>query len=156
MRFTKFLTLALATGAFATTGATADPGHGAKPDKPAKACHGKAKVMVVLKGTLANDPAAGDTSFQLMVKHGNSRGRLYAKAANPVSVGVDANTRIRKDGQSSTLDALAQNDRAVVLAKVCRSDLKQARESGAALPALTARLVLARSPESPSGDGASS
>ena len=150
MRLTKHLTIGLTVAAIAASGATAR-------DKPGKdhaaACR---PAPVLLAGTLANDPAAGDTSFQLMVKHGNSRGRLYAKAANPVSVGVDANTRIRKDGQSSTLDALAQNDRAVVLAKVCRSDLKQARESGAALPALTARLVLARSPESPSGDGASS
>src|SRR5881392_347861 len=119
MRFTKLVTVALATAALAASGATADPGHGkGKPTcKPAP---------VMLAGTLANDPATGDTSFQLMVKHANHLGRLYAKAGNPVSLGVDAKTRMRRGGDKATLDALAQNDRAVVLAKVCRSDLRDA------------------------------
>src|SRR4029450_4079018 len=87
-----------------------------------------------------NDPATGDTSFQLTEKHANMLGRLYAKAGNPITVNVDANTRYRKDGGSSTLDALAQNDRALVFAKVCRADVKKAKQSGG-LPDLTARLV---------------
>jgi predicted patatin/cPLA2 family phospholipase len=99
-------------------------------------------------GTLADDPAAGDTSFQLTVKHANHLGRLYAKAANPVSVSLDAKTRLRKDGKSASVDALSQNDRAIVLAKVCRSDLKAAVKASSTLPALTARLVLAKSAKS--------
>jgi hypothetical protein len=134
MRLTKLVTVGLATAALAASGATADPGHGkGKPTcKPAP---------VMLAGTLANDPATGDTSFQLDVKHANRLGRLYAKAANPVVVTLDAKTHYRKDGGDSTLDALAQNDRVLVLAKVCRADVKTAKASAGALPALTARAV---------------
>ena len=145
MRLTKLVTVALATAALAVSSATADPGHGkGKPScKPAP---------VKLAGTLANDPATGETSLQLTVKHANRLGRLYAKAANPVTVTVDANTRYRKDGGSSTLDALAQNDRALVFAKVCRADVKKARQSGGALPDLTARLVLDKGPTPPASN----
>ncbi len=121
MRLKKLVTVALATAALTASGATADPG---------------------LAGTLANDPATGDTSFQLTVKHANRLGRLYAKVGNPVTVAIDAKTRYRKDGGSSTLDALAQNDRALVLAKVCRADVKAAAAASSALPVLTARGVL--------------
>jgi hypothetical protein len=145
MRLTKLVTVALATAALAVSSATADPGHGkGKPScKPAP---------VKLAGTLANDPATGETSLQLKVKHANSLGRLYAKAANPVTVTVDANTRYRKDGGSSTLDALAQNDRALVFAKVCRADVKKAKQSGGALPDPTARLVLDKGPKPPASN----
>ncbi len=137
MRLTKLVTVALATAALAASGATADPGHGKGKGKPS--CK---PAPVMLAGTLANDPATGETSFQLTVKHANRLGRMYAKAANPVTVAVDAKTRYRKDGGSSTLDALAQNDRAFVLAKVCRADVKAATAASSALPALTARAVL--------------
>ncbi len=137
MRFTKLVTVVLATAALGASGATADPGHGKGKGKPS--CK---PAPVMLAGMLANDPATGETSFQLTVKHANRLGRLYAKAANPVTVTVDDKTRYRKDGGTSTLDALAQNDRALVLAKVCRSDVKAAKASSSALPALTARLVL--------------
>jgi hypothetical protein len=139
MRLTKLVTVALATAALAVSSATADPGHSkGKPTcKPAP---------VLLAGTLANDPATGETSFQLTAKHANMLGRLYAKAGNPITVNVDANTHYRKAGAASTLDALAQNDRALVFAKVCRADVKKAKQSGGALPALTARLVLDKGP----------
>ena len=137
MRLTKLVTVALATAALVASGATADPGHGKGKGKPN--CK---PAPVMLAGTLANDPANGDTSFQLTVKHANRLGRLYAKAGNPVTVNVDAKTSYRKDGGASTLDALAQNDRAVVLAKVCRADVKAAKASNSALPTLTGRAVL--------------
>ncbi len=137
MRLTKLVTVALATAALAASSATADPGHGKGKGKPS--CK---PAPVMLAGTLASEPATGDTSVQLMVKHANRLGRLYAKAGNPVTVVVDANTRYRKDGGSSTLDALAQNDRAFVFAKVCRADVKAAVASSSVLPAMTARTVL--------------
>jgi hypothetical protein len=139
MRLTKLVTVALATAALAASGATADPGHGKGKGKGKPSCK---PAPVMLAGTLANDPATGDSSFQLMVKHANRLGRLYAKAGNPVSVNVDAKTLYRKEGGSSTLDTLAQNDRALILAKVCRSDVKDARAADNALPTLTARAVL--------------
>src|ERR671935_28749 len=107
MRLTKLVTVALATAALVASGATADPGHGKGKGKPS--CK---PAPVMLAGTLASDPANGDTSFQLTVKHANRLGRLYAKAGNPVTVNVDPKTSYRKDGGASTLDALAQNDRA--------------------------------------------
>ena len=151
MRLGKHLTIGFAVAAIAASGATAHD-KPAKPDKGAR-CH---PAPVMLAGTLANDPAAGDTSLQLNVKHANHLGRLYAKAADPVSVGVDDKTLFRRDGSKSTLDALAQNDRAIVLAKVCRSDVRNAIKSNSALPAMTARLVLAKSPQASSSSDTSS
>jgi len=148
MRLTKHVTIGLAVAALAATGASAHGGPG-KDKAPNKSRCRPAPVL--LAGTLANDPAAGDTLFQLQVAHANRKGRLYAKAGNPVTVNVDAKTLIRKGGHPSTLDALSEHDRAVVLAKVCRADLKQA--AGSALPALTARLVLARSPKASEDSG---
>jgi hypothetical protein len=140
MRLTKLVTVALATAALAVSGASADPGHG--KDKGKDKNRGCKPAPMLLAGTLANDPAAGDTSFQLTVKHANHLGRLYAKAGNPVSVNVDDKTRYRKDHGASTLDAMAQNDRVLVFAKVCRADVKAAKKAKATLPAMTARAVL--------------
>jgi hypothetical protein len=137
----KLLILAIAASAMAVPAATAATTHG-KPTGP-KPCHGKAKVMVVLKGTLANDPVTGDTSFQLTVKHSNRWGRAYKAATQPLTVGVDANTRYVKADQPSTLGALALNDQVVVKAKVSRCDLL----SGASPPALTAKMVVVQTPE---------
>jgi hypothetical protein len=139
MRLTKHLMVGLAVAAIAASGATAhdNPGHHGPACRPAP---------VYLAGTLTSDPGVSDTSFQLMVKHANRAGRLYVKASNPVTVNVDSKTRIRKDGDQVAVDALALNDRALVMAKVCRADLKKAKETGGALPDLTARLVLAKAP----------
>src|ERR671937_1198255 len=102
MRLTKLVTAALATAALAASSATADPGHGKGKGKPS--CK---PAPVMLAGTLGNDPATGDTSLQLMVKHANRLGRLYAKAGNPVTVNVDPNTRYRKDGGGPSAGAAA-------------------------------------------------
>src|SRR3954465_15801076 len=121
----KFFSFVLVAASLAVPAATAAPTkhgnpHGAKP------CHGKAKVMVVLKGTLANDPAAGDTSLQLTVLHTNRWGRRSKQASQPATVSVADATRYSKDGESSTLDALTQNDRVLVKGKVNRCDLRDA------------------------------
>src|SRR5947199_3478316 len=100
----KLLVLTIAAGALAVSAATAAPMKG-KPTGP-KPCHGKAKVMVVLKGTLANDPATGETSFQLNVTSANRWGRGYKKATQPLTVNVSDSTRYVKSGGASTLDAL--------------------------------------------------
>jgi hypothetical protein len=100
--------------------------------------------MVVLKGTLANDPAAGDTSLQLTVLHTNRWGRGYKQASQPATVNVADATRYSKDGEDSTLDALAQNDLVMVKGKVSRCDLRDADPAN--MPALTAKKVMARTP----------
>jgi hypothetical protein len=148
MRLTKHLMIGLAVAAIAASGATAH-------DKPAKPDHSARckPAPVMLAGTLANDPAAGDSSFQLNVLKSNHYGRLFRNGSQPLTVSVDANTRYAKNKQSSSLDALAQNDRVLVLAKLCRADLKAARASGT-MPAMTARFVLDKGPKpAPSSDG---
>jgi hypothetical protein len=147
-RFTIYLTTLLATAALVAGGAAANDGHG-KPDKSSR-CH---PAPVLLAGTLANDPGASDTAFQLNVLKSNHQGRLFRDGTQPVAVNVDAKTRYFKDKQASTLDALAQSDRVLVLAKLCRADLKAARASGT-MPAITARFVLDKGPKpSPGPEG---
>jgi hypothetical protein len=146
MRFMRYISICLATAALAAAGASAHD-HPGKGREHQKACR---PAPVMLAGILANDPAAGDTSLQLDVKHANKLGRLYRKAGNPVSMNVDAKTRYRRNGEASTLDALAQGDRALVFAKACRADVRKAIKDGSALPALTARAVLAKAPKAES------
>jgi len=134
----KLITLVFLGAALSVPAATAAPMKG-KPTGP-KPCHGKAKVMVVLKGTLANDPATGDTSFQMNVTSSNRWGRGYKKATQPLTVNVSDSTRYVKAGAASTLDALGQNDMAVVKSKMARCDLRDA--DPAAMPALMAKQVV--------------
>ena len=134
----KLIILMLAAAALAVPAATAAPTKG-KPPGGTKPCHGKAKVMVVLKGTLANDPAAGDTSFMLTVLHTNRWGRGYKAATQPLTVNVDGSTRYMK-GAPSSLDQLALNDAVVVKGKLSRCELRDA--DPAAMPALTAKMVV--------------
>ena len=134
----KLISLTLAAAALAVPAATAAPTKG-KPPGGTKPCHGKAKVMVVLKGTLANDPVAGDTSFMLTVLHTNRWGRGYKAATQPVTVNVSDSTRYVK-GAPSSLDQLALNDAVLVKGKLSRCDLRDA--DPAAMPALTAKMVV--------------
>jgi hypothetical protein len=134
----KLITLMLLGAALAVPAATAAPTKG-KPSGP-KPCHGKAKVMVVLKGTLANDPVAGDTSLQLTVLRTNRWGRGYKLGTQPATINLAANTRYVKGGAASTLDALAQNDVVVAKGKLSRCDLRDADPAN--MPALTAKMVV--------------
>ena len=134
----KLITLMLATAALAVPAATAAPTKG-KPPGGTKPCHGKAKVMVVLKGTLANDPAAGDPSFMLTVTQTNRWGRGYKQETQPVTVNVDPSTRYVK-GAPSSEDQLALNDQVVIKGKLSRCDLRDADPAN--MPALTAKMVV--------------
>ena len=134
----KLITLMLAGCALAVPAATAAPMKG-KPSGT-KPCHGKARVMVVLKGTLANDPAAGETSLQLTVLRTNRWGRGYKQGTQPATINVTDSTSYVKGGAASTLDALTLNDRVVVKGKMSRCDLRGA--DPASMPALTAKKVV--------------
>jgi hypothetical protein len=134
----KLISLTLLTAALAVPAATAAPTKG-KPSGP-KPCHGKAKVMVVLKGTLANQPLAGDTSFQLTVLRANRWGRGYKQGTQPAMINVAANTRYVKNDAATTLDQLTQNDALVVKGKLSRCDLRDADPAN--MPALTAKMVV--------------
>jgi len=126
----KILVLVLVASLF---GVSAAFGKG-KPPKSGEGC--KPSVKVVLAGSLAADvdPADGDTSFTMLVKHSNKHGRAY-KTAGSATINVDAKTKIRRKG-AHNLGALAPNDRVLVAAKVCKADLKDG-----ATPDLTAKKV---------------
>jgi len=63
----------------------------------------------------------------------------------PATINVADSTRYVKSGQPSTLDALALNDAVVVKGKLSRCDLRDA--DPAAMPALTAKMVVVQLPE---------
>ena len=138
----RFLVFALVTALLGASGAFAqgNPGKGKRPPTGPN-CK---LAPVLLKGTLANDPAAGETSFQLTATKANRKGRAYVSATQPVTIDVDAKTKIKRHpgdgtGLTRTLESLAMGDRAQVHAKVCRGDL---RNGGT--PQLTAKFVHAR------------
>jgi hypothetical protein len=142
MRF-KLMVLALVASLVAVSAALAqgNPGKGKGNGKPP--C--KANVTVLLSGVLAPDvdPADGDSSFVLTVKHSNRHGRAY-KTAGTANILVVSKTRIRRQG-AHNLGALAPMDRVSVKAKACKADLKNG-----ATPDLTARKIDAHAPKSSS------
>lgn len=146
MKF-RILVLALLTALVGASVAFAhNPSQGkpeAKPGKPTSGPNCRPRVKVVLKGTLANDPAEGDTSFELTALKSNRHGRAYVLAAQPITVNVDATTRVRRKAPDSeptkTLDSLAMGDIVKFAAKACKAEL---RNGG--MPDLTARHMKAR------------
>jgi hypothetical protein len=142
----RILVLTLVTGLVGASVALAGDNPGRGNSKPGNTC--RAKVMVVLRGTLANDPATGDTSLEMNATKSNRHGRAYlAPALQPLTITVDARTKIRRttpNGEpTKTLDSLALGDLVKLKAKACKSEL---RNGGT--PDLTARHVKARPPAS--------
>jgi hypothetical protein len=152
MKF-RILVLALVTALVGASVALAhdNPGKGkpaAKPGKPTSGPNCRPKVKVVLKGSLANDPVTDDTSFMLTVSKSNRHGRSYVSATQPITVTLDAMTKIRRKAPDSeptkTLDSLAMGDLVKVHAKACKAEL---RNGGT--PDLTARHVKAHPAPAP-------
>jgi hypothetical protein len=131
MRF-KLLIVAL-VASLAVVSAAAGKG---KPPRSGQGC--KPAVTVMLKGVLAADvdPADGDTSFTMVVKHSNRFGRAY-KQAGTATINVDPKTKVRRKG-AHNLGALAPNDRLLMSAKACKVDLQNG-----GMPDLTARKIAA-------------
>jgi hypothetical protein len=150
MKF-RILVLALVTALVGASVALAhdNPGkakpetRAGKPTKPTTGPNCKPRVKVVLKGTLADDPATGDTSLQMTVTKANRHGRAFVSAAQPITVNVDAKTKVRRKAPDSkptkTLDSLAMGDLAKLDAKACKADLKNG-----GTPDLTARHIKAK------------
>ena len=140
MKF-RILVLALLTALVGASVAFAhdNPGKGkpeAKPGKPTSGPNCRPRVKV----TLANDPAAGDTSFMLTATKANRHGRAYVSAAQPITVNVDAMTKVRRKAPDSepttTLDSLAMGDLVKLRARACKAELKNG-----GTPDLTAKHV---------------
>jgi hypothetical protein len=152
MKF-RILVLALVTALVGASVALAHDNSGngkleAKPGKPTSGPNCRPRVKVVLRGSLANDPVADDTSFMLTVSKANRHGRAYVSAAQPITVNVDAMTKVRRKAPDSdptkTLDSLAMDDLVKVSAKACKADLKDG-----GTPDLTARHVKAHPAPAP-------
>jgi hypothetical protein len=107
------------------------PGKG-KPPATGAGC--KPTVTVVLKGALTS---VSTTVLGVSVKQANRHGRAYVTAAQPTSVLVNTDTKVRRQGKKTLADLLA-GDRVVVQARVCKKDL-----ANGAAPALTAVRVVA-------------
>jgi hypothetical protein len=156
MKFRIFV-LALVTALLGASVAVANdnPNKGSRPEtrpgKPANPTTGpncKPRVKVVLKGTLANDPATGDTSLDLNVTKANRHGRAYVTPGQAITITLDAKTKVRRKAHGSkptkTLDSLAMGDRVQLDSKACKADLKNG-----GTPQLTARHVTAKPAAAP-------
>jgi hypothetical protein len=150
MKF-RFLVLALVTALVGASVAVAHDNPGkptAKPGKPTSGPNCRPRVKVVLRGTLANDPAEGDLSLQMTVLKANRHGRAFVSADQPITVNVDAKTKVRRKAPDSaptkTLDSLAMGDLVKMTAKACKAELKNG-----GMPDLTARHIKARAAATP-------
>ena len=126
----RFLLLGLVAVALTASSAIAAP-PADKGKKPTTGAGCKPKITVVLKGTLTGAPLSVD------VTSGNRWGRAYVAGTASTAIAVDANTKVRRQDKKAITD-LVVGDRVLVQAKVCKADLKDS-----AMPALTARMVVA-------------
>lgn len=108
-----------------------------KPNETGPGC--RPQVMVVLKGTLAASPSATATSILVTLTKANHHGAGYLKLGQPLLILVNADTKVRRQGQKMLAD-LKQNDPVMVHARACKADLK----SGT--PTLTANMIVAHDP----------
>jgi hypothetical protein len=130
-----FLVGAVAAAVAVSSALAAPPADKGKPPATGAGC--KPRITVVLEGTVTSTPGASATSLSVNVTHGNRWGRAYVKAAQPLSIAVNTDTKIRRQGKK-TVGNLLEKDRVLVQARVCKKDL----ESNAT-PALTASKVIA-------------
>jgi hypothetical protein len=134
----KLVLTGLAVAGLVVSSAIAAPPEGkGKPPTTGAGC--KPKIAVVLKGTLASPPGA--SAISVNVTSGNRWGRAYVAASQPRSIGVDANTKVRRQGKK-TLGDLLSGDRVLVQARVCKAAL-----ANNATPDLTASKVIAHPPK---------
>src|SRR5262245_46226842 len=132
----KLLVAAVVVGVAVVSSAFAAPPAGkGKPSTTGAGC--KPRIAVVLKGVLASTPGASATSISVNVKSGNRWGRAYVNAAQPTTIKVGADTKVRRQG-GKTLGDLLAGDRVLVQSRVCKADL-----ANDARPELIASKVIA-------------
>ena len=132
---TKVVLTGLIVAAVAVSSAVASPpADKGKPPTTGAGC--RPRIAVVLKGTLASTPGATATALSVNVTSANHWGKAYV-STTPRSIGVDANTMVRRQGQK-TLASLLSGDRVLIQARACKANL-----ANDATPALTASKVIA-------------
>ena len=80
----------------------------------------KPNVSVMLKGTLASDPAAGATSLMMSITGSNAHGKSLKGLG--VTIALDSKTKVRRQG-AKTVESLAMDDGASVQIRRCKADL---------------------------------
>ena len=102
-------------------GKPASPGNSATAGKPSPTdptC--KPKVTVVLKGTV---DSASATSLSVDVTSANRWGRAYVTGTAMTPVTVTPETKVRRNGNTSTAADLVHSDWVLVQARVCKAEL---------------------------------
>jgi hypothetical protein len=125
----KRVLASLAVAGLAVSSAVAAPPEGKGKPRTGEGC--KPKVTVVLKGTLTGAPLSVD------VTRANRWGRAYVAGTASTSIGVNDDTKVRRQGKKEITD-LVLGDRVLVQARVCKDELKDGL-----MPALTASKVIA-------------
>jgi len=146
MRVRSFVFAVVMAGVAASVAVAAPPAGKGKPPTTGPGC--KPRIMVVLQGALATTPGASATSISVTVTHANHHGLAFAKAAQPLTILVDAKTVVRRQGKKTLADLVA-GDRVLVQARACKADL-----ANNATPQLTASRIIAH-PAKTQGAGGS-
>jgi hypothetical protein len=134
MKLKLVLTGLVVAGLAVSSAMAAPPAGKGKPPTTGAGC--KPRIAVVLKGTLAATPGATATALSVNVTSANHWGKAYV-TAGPKAIGVDANTKVRRQG-GKTLGDLLKDDRVLIQARACKADL-----ANNATPALIAAKVIA-------------
>ena len=135
MRLRSFAFALVIAGSAVSVATAAPPAGKGKPPATGPGC--RPRISVVLQGSLASTPGGSATSISVKVTHANHHGQAFAKAAQPLTILVDAKTKVRRQGKK-TLGDLVSGDRVLVQARACKADL-----ANGATPQLTATMIIA-------------
>jgi len=129
----RFLLVGVMAAGLAASAAIAAPPPGkGKPVTTGAGC--KPMVTVVLKGTL---DSASASSLSVDVTSANRWGRAYVPGTGLTAVGVDTNTKVRRNGNTTPAAGLVKGDWVLVQARTCKADLA----ADATPPLIAARVV---------------
>lgn len=129
----RFLLVGVMAAGLAASAAIAAPPPGkGKPVTTGTGC--KPMVTVVLKGTI---DTASASSLSVDVTSANRWGRAYVPGTGLTAVGVDTNTKVRRNGNTTPAAGLLKGDWVLVQARACKAALAV----DATPPLIAARVV---------------
>lgn len=129
----RFLLVGVMAAGLAASAAIAAPPPGkGKPVTTGTGC--KPMVTVVLKGTI---DTASASSLSVDVTSANRWGRAYVPGTGLTAVGVDTNTKVRRNGNTTPAAGLLKGDWVLVQARACKAALA----ADATPPLIAARVV---------------
>ena len=138
MKVKGFIWWTVVAAVGASSAFASPPAGKGKPATTGAGC--KPRISVILKGTLAGGGGTAPFALPVDVTGGNKFSVAFAKATQPVSIQVSADTKVRRQGDKNASD-LKSGDVVNIRARVCKADL-----ADGAAPALTAVRVVAHAP----------